>query len=1259
VAEQTGGDPVAEFCAGLRRLQQGSGLDRAALARRLGYSRSQLYEILDGRITRPPDWDRLVEPLVRVCTGNDQHVVEVWRQRYDVLVEVHHALRRQDNRRPRSTGAMASVLPPCPYRGLSAFREQDAALFFGREELTDRLVSELEHRPLVALVGPSGSGKSSLVFAGAVARLRRGGWAVADLRPDMGASPLSALAAALLPLLEPDMTEMGRLLEIGKLEEALIQRGLAEVTDHVLRRQGLQRLLLVVDQFEELYARDPAVADQFVDVLVDAMAAKHERGSFSLTVVLTLRADFLGQALEHAELAEILQDSTLVIGRMTRTQLRRAIEGPLPEQVRYEPGLVERILADVGEEAGHLALLEFALTALWEHQQDHVLAHAAYAELGAVTGALARYAEQVYHHDLHACEQGAARLFVQLVRPDGLTEPTRRVARRGELDASLWPVVQRLAATRLVVTGRDDAGVETVELAHEALIAGWDRLRQWVEADRDFRNWQERLRTELQQYEASGRDPGALLRGVSLAEAQRWLGERRADIGAAEQDYIQASRALQGRTVRRLQTLVAGLIVLLLVAITLGISIDRQRRHVAQQERLATSRALAAQADATIDDRPVESILLSLQAFTEADTAEARASLLRHLLEHSQTKGFLVGHRGRVSGVAFSPDGRTLVTGGVDTTVRLWDVVAHRELATLTGHTDRVRGVAFSPRDGRTLATVGDDATVRLWDIAARRELATLTGHTGRVIGVAFSPDGRTLATGGDDAVRLWDVVSHRELATLPGHTNTVRAVAFSPDGRILATGSDDATVRLWDVVSHRELAALTGHTDIVLGVAFSPDGRLLATGSDDRTVRLWDVATRRGLATLTGHSDAVTNVDFWPDGRTLATASRDNTVRVWDVTQRYTLTTYTGHVDWLAGVAFSPDGRTLATASQDNTVRLRDVKARQELAILTGHNDRVSGAAFSPDGHTLVTGGVDATVRLWDAVAHRELAILTGHNDKVRAVAFSSDGRMLASASDDRTVRLWDVATRRELAMLTGHNHNVWGVAFSSDGRMLATASFDRTVRLWDVATRRELAMLTGHNDKVRGVAFSPDGRTLASASDDRTVRLWDVATRRELAMLTGHNGGVLAVAFSPDGRNLATGSQDATVRLWDVATRHELATLTGHTGWVYGIAFSSDSRTLASGSDDRTVRLWDVPTRRQLATLSSHTGWVLAVAFSPDGHTLATASQDRTARLWDVHVPSWQRRLCTLASRNLTPQEWNEFLPQRTYQKTCPDQP
>jgi hypothetical protein len=366
--------------------------------------------------------------------------------------EVHAAYLIPAGTLVRAWPAIADqALPPCPYRGLSAFRERDAGLFFGREETSEQLLGELTRHALIAVVGPSGSGKSSLVFAGAVPRLRqRKDWVVVAMRPAQAGLPLAALAASLLPVLEPGMSETQRLHELGQLEEVLGQGRLPQVVDRVLAKTRSEHLLLVVDQFEELYTLEPKAVRQFVDVIVNA-AVPGDRAR-PLGLVLTLRADFLGQALEHARLANVLRDSTLVIGQMTRDQLQRAIVGPLVEGTTFEAGLVERILDDLGEEPGNLPLLEFALTLLWDRQEHGVLTHAGYEALGEVDGAIAQYAEQVYLQDLSAADREAApRLLVQLVEPGLATAHLRRVARRTELDPIRWQLAQRLASTRLLV----------------------------------------------------------------------------------------------------------------------------------------------------------------------------------------------------------------------------------------------------------------------------------------------------------------------------------------------------------------------------------------------------------------------------------------------------------------------------------------------------------------------------------------------------------------------------------------------------------------------------------------------------------------------------------------------------------------------------------------------------------------------------------------------------------------------------------------
>ena len=454
------------------------------------------------------------------------------------------------------------AIPSCPYRGLFAFREQDASYFFGREGFSQQLVDAVRRRPLAAVVGSSGSGKSSVVFAGLIPYLlHEGSWLTAAFRP--GKEPFHSLAAALLPLLEPQMNRIDRLRESNKLAKQLQQGeiSLQNVLELIMQELVGTRLLLVADQFEELYTfcRNQELREDFLDELLTAVRTMSGQQALSCNLVLTLRADFVGQALTYRPFADALQYADLKLGPMNRKELQDAIRKPAEKvHVKVEDGLTERILKEVSREPSHLPLLEFALTLLWAKQQDRKLTNAAYEEIGGLEQALARHAEAIYEGLNEDEQQRTQRIFVQLVRPGEGTEDTRRLAIRTEVGENNWELVRYLSSwrARLVVTGRDPTtGEETCEVIHEALIRGWQRLRTWMEESHEFRSWQERLREALRQWEKSGKDNEALLRGIPLAEAQQWLLQRTEVIGPAEQEFIEASQRHKEEETQRWRTL--------------------------------------------------------------------------------------------------------------------------------------------------------------------------------------------------------------------------------------------------------------------------------------------------------------------------------------------------------------------------------------------------------------------------------------------------------------------------------------------------------------------------------------------------------------------------------------------------------------------------------------------------------------------------------------------------------------------------------
>jgi eukaryotic-like serine/threonine-protein kinase len=638
------------------------------------------------------------------------------------------------------------------------------------------------------------------------------------------------------------------------------------------------------------------------------------------------------------------------------------------------------------------------------------------------------------------------------------------------------------------------------------------------------------------------------------------------------------------------------------------------------------------------------------------DFAEGKAALALHHLEECQwnlrgwehdhlwtrftAKQTLRGHTRHVYSVAFSPDGKRILTGSLDRTAKLWDAETGQEILSLEKHTGPVQSVAFSPDGKRILTASADRATV--WNAETGQEILSLQGHTGLVFSVAFSPDGKRILTGRGDPnsdrpgeakvrdpgkTKLWDAETGKEVLFLEGHTQRVNSVAFSPDGERILTGSMDRTAKLWDAKTGKEILSLVGHTGPVDSVVFSPDGKRILTGSRDRTAKLWDARTGKEIHSLKGHTGYVLSVAYSPDGKFILTGSEDKTAKVWDAEKGQEFLILKAHIYGVSSVAFSPDGKRILTGGGDGTTKVWEAEKNQETLSLRGHRNLVESVAFSPDGKRIVTGSMDRTAKLWDAGTGREVLFLQGHTHGVSSVAFSPDGKRILTGSLDKTAKVWDTETGQEILSLKGHTQGVSSVAFSPDGKRILTGSHDNTATVWDAKTGHPVFSFKGHTGYISSVAFSPDGKRILTggggefgpgrlAQGETTV--WDAERGQEILSLEGHTGHVNGVAFSPDGKRILTGSMDKTAKVWNAETGQAILSLKGHTERVISVAFSPDGKRILTGSGDTTVKVWEAETGQEVFSLKGHIAFVRSVAFSPDGNRILTGSQDMTAKVW-----------------------------------------
>jgi len=1106
--------------------------------------------------------------------------------------------------------APRSDLGPNPYKGIQAFLETDGDRFFGREQQIEQLwqkLCQLYETPLsirlLPIYGPSGSGKSSLARAGLIPELARRSLPgsvrarVAVLVPT--ADPLWSLATVLARIATNDPSpaekaaEFKRVLE--KPSEAGQYEGLRQIAD-VLPDSAIAPLIVLVDQFEEVYTlcKDGIARDAFVNTLLNAAGDRARR----VSVVITLRSDFLGETQKHPSLNALFTEPGVLVRSMNEAELQRAIAEPAKRAGHaLDAATIQLLLKETEGREGALPLLQFALERIWEGLVKGQEPAATLQEIGGVGGALAGEAQRIYEGLNPTNQEIARRVFLGLVQLGEGTKDTRRrarleqvISRRDSLAQVKAVIMQFSTPQARLITLASDADWEIAEVTHEALFDHWQQFKGWVDSSRSDLRFQRRLDEAALHWQEQGRPEGNLWQPPDLDLLQRYQQRVGADMTPLQSAFFEASDRAENSRKRGRQIALGGLItgsVLITGLAVFGFYELQQSKRQRVDQLALTAEALLATDPVSAAMTAISAVRLSQSSFVQFSSSPMPVSVQSSLLDVAQMsrEQNWIQTQAVVLSVSFSPDGKTIASGGADGTLKLWSLDG-RLLHIFKKHEyGGVLSVSFSP-DGKTIASGGDDKTLKLWSLDGRL-LHTFKGHENSVWSVSFSPDGKTLASGSDDnTLKLWSL-DGRLLHTFKGHENVVRSVSFSPDGKTLASGSWDNTLKLWSL-DGRLLHTFKGHGDSVSSMSFSPDGKTLASGSDDGTLELWSL-DGRNLHTFKGHENSVWSVSFSPDGKTLASGSEDKTLKLWSLDGR-NLHTFKGHESSVSSVSFSPDGKTLASGSWDKTIKLWSLDGRL-LPTFKGHEGSVRSVSFSPDGKTLASGSWDNTLKLW-SLDGRNLHTFKGHESSVSSVSFSPDGKTLASGSEDKTIKLWSL-DGRNLHTFKGHESSVSSVSFSPDGKTLASGSWDKTIKLWSL-DGRNLHTFKGE-DRVSSVSFSPDGKTLASGGDDGTLKLWSLDGRL-LHTFKGHEGSVTSVSFSRDGKTLASGSDDNTLRLWDVALGQPIGQpLQGHESIVNSVSFSPDGHTIASGSDGKTLRLWSISWESLLQTacqrLSHHT--------------------------------------------------------------------
>ncbi|KOG39882.1 nSTAND1 domain-containing NTPase [Streptomyces resistomycificus] len=1228
--------PVQRLAHDLRELRRSAGgVSYRTMAKKAGFSVTTLAKAASGE--RLPSL-AVLQAYVRAC-GEDP---VPWEARWQEAEALAGEGRQED----------ADAAPP--YRGLARFEPDDRELFFGRDRLIDELSELTCGSPFAVVFGASGSGKSSLLRAG------------------------------LIPLLREKTAQQGR-----KAVLRILTPGARPATTygHLLTPKADDpESWVVVDQFEEVFTlcRERAERDRFLDLLLTA----RDPGS-RLRVLIAVRSDFYARCAEHPRLAEALHGSGLLVRSMTADELREAVIGPAQAAgLIVERALTARIVEDVLDEPGGLPMLSHALLETWRRRKGRMLTLAAYEAAGGVRGAIAVSAEEAYGELSPAQAHAARHLLLRMVEPGQGNADTRRPLSREEMagwqDPEVRAVAGRLTQARLLIT--DDDGVQ---LAHEALITCWPRLREWIDADRERLRHHRQLTDATRTWLEHDRDPGTLYRGTRLARAEElFAGDDRGYDGltsdetaflvsAAEQRATEERAATRAR--RRSRTLTASLCAVLAVALVVGMTALRLRQDSEKQTTDSAARRVAAVADALRTTDPRTAMLLGVAAWRTSPLPESRRALLGALAQ-PELGNFTDPAPGDTPERFLDVSGRTLLSIS-DDTWRTWDVGTHRRTA--SGPVPHGAVLAAGP-GGRVLVIQTADRTQRLWDTRTRHWIGGSLPF--RDI-VSFGASGRNylVRSPDDDRAGLYSVTDGHLVFRTPSAGRGELAHAAADDDRLLAVCPRGRAPQVWDTSARSvRSGAWTSARgvcgdDTFLGLT---GGRLLAlTGN---RVRVWDTTSGRELADV-AHQGA-DNAVVSRDGSFLATGGGQE-IRVWRLPSggapvfRHSLDNET-----LSGLAWD-SSRPLLRYLEGGTVHTLDLTATLTRAWRTSP---LTGVRLSPDGRTLATAeriGDRYVFRLRSTHDGRLLRTLPDPPHPVfrtgiptlpadvpePLLSFSPDGGMFAygvSASGwdtgPHSLTVWDVAAGRakttvDLAKASAMPPD--SIALGPGGRTLLTARLtdDGFVNeTWDTTQRRRTALLPG--PAGRHLAVSRDGGLLVT--DNRVVR----AGLSHAHDLVQHDD-IAAIAFAPDGSGLAAGDGTGRVAVWDGDLRHRAGILrnvflapvdpsSDSAETITALAFSPDGSTLAVGGDAGTVQLWDISTQQPLGpSLPTSGESVDTLAFSPDSTMLYAGGEHVPLQRYVVDPDRAVSLVCSRAGNTeLTRAQWRTYIPDRPYRRVCP---